>query len=45
MRELCARLDAMETTQRQKVDVGYVSEAERENEVGAKEEVAVEDAA
>jgi hypothetical protein len=29
MRELCARLDAMETTQRWTVDVGDVSEAER----------------
>jgi hypothetical protein len=32
MRELCARLDAMETTQRWTVDVGDVSEVERENE-------------
>jgi hypothetical protein len=32
MRELRARLDAMETTQRMTVDVGDVSEAERENE-------------
>jgi hypothetical protein len=45
MRELHARLDAMETTQRWTVDVGDVSEAERENEAGAEEEVAVEDAA
>jgi hypothetical protein len=45
MRELRARLDAMETTQRQTVDVGDVSEAESENEAGAEEEVAVEDAA
>jgi hypothetical protein len=30
MRELCARLDAMETTQRRVLDVGYVSEAENE---------------
>jgi hypothetical protein len=41
MREICARLDAMETTQRHIVDVGDVSEAERENEAGAKEEVVV----
>jgi hypothetical protein len=45
MRELCARLDAMETTQRQTVDVGDVSEAESENEAGAEEEVVAEDAA
>jgi hypothetical protein len=45
MREICARLDATETAQRGTVDVGYVSEAKRENEVGVEEEVAVEDAA
>jgi hypothetical protein len=28
MRELCARLDAMETTQRRAPDVGDISEAE-----------------
>jgi hypothetical protein len=45
MRELRARLDAMETTQRHTVDVGDISEAESENEAGHKgEEVAVEDA-
>jgi hypothetical protein len=45
MRELRARLDAMETTQRWTIDVGDVSEAERENEAGNEEEVVVEDAA
>jgi hypothetical protein len=46
MCELCARLDAMETTQRHTVDAGDISEAESENEAGNKEEeVAVEDAA
>jgi hypothetical protein len=45
MRELCARLYAMETTQRQTIDVGDVNEAERENEVGDEEEIAAEDAA
>ena len=45
MRELRARLDAMETTQRCTVDAGDISEAESENEAGHKwEEVAVEDA-
>jgi hypothetical protein len=34
----------METSQRQIVDAGDVSEAERENEVGDEEEVATEDA-
>ena len=43
MRELRARLDAMETTQRQTVDVGDVSETETENEVGVEEKVAVKD--
>jgi hypothetical protein len=33
MKELCARLDAMETTQRRTVDAGDVSEAESENDV------------
>jgi hypothetical protein len=37
MSELCARLDAMETVQRRKVDVGDFSEAERENETGHEE--------
>jgi hypothetical protein len=32
MRELHARLDAMETTQRRATDTGDVSEAESENE-------------
>jgi hypothetical protein len=32
MRELRARLDAMETTQRHTVDTGDISEAESENE-------------
>jgi hypothetical protein len=43
MRELCARLDAMETAQRRAHDVGDVNDAENE-EVEVKE-VAVEDAA
>jgi hypothetical protein len=34
MRELHAILDAMETTQRHIVDVGDISKAESENEVG-----------
>jgi hypothetical protein len=34
MRELCARLDAMETTQRHTINAGDISEAESENEVG-----------
>jgi hypothetical protein len=45
MRELCARLDAMETTQRQTIESGDVSEAESENEAGNEEEVVAEDAA
>jgi hypothetical protein len=46
MRELRARLDAMETTQRRTVNIGDISEAESENEAGNEgEEVAVEDAA
>jgi hypothetical protein len=45
MRELRARLDVMETTQRHTVDARDVNEAERENEAGAEEEVAVEDTA
>jgi chromatin segregation and condensation protein Rec8/ScpA/Scc1 (kleisin family) len=44
MRELCARLDAMETTQRRTIDVGDINEVESENEAG-NEEVVVEDAA
>ena len=44
MRELRARLDAMETTQRHTVDVGDISEAESENEAGHEGEVEVEDA-
>jgi Mn-dependent DtxR family transcriptional regulator len=44
MRELRARLDAMETTQRCTVNVGDISEDESENEA-ENEEVAVEDAA
>jgi hypothetical protein len=43
MRELFARLDALETAQIQTVDTGDFSEAESENEVGAKEEFLVED--
>jgi hypothetical protein len=45
MRELRARLDAMETTQKRIVDVGDVSEAKRKNEAGSGEEVVSEDAA
>jgi hypothetical protein len=45
MRELCARLDAMETTQRRTPDTVDISEAESENEDGVKEEVVAEDAA
>jgi hypothetical protein len=46
MRELRARLDAMETTQRCMVDVGDISKDDIENEAGNKgEEVAVEDVA
>jgi hypothetical protein len=44
MCELHSRLDAMEITQRNIVNVGDISEAESENEAG-NEEVAVEDAA
>jgi hypothetical protein len=43
MHELHARLDAMETSQRHRADVGDISEAESENEGGNKgEEVVVE---
>ena len=44
MRELRARLDAMETAQRCTVDVGDISEADSENEAGNEEEFVVEDA-
>ena len=44
MKEIHARFDAMETTQRHIVDVGYISEAESENEA-RNEEFVVEDAA
>jgi hypothetical protein len=44
MRELCARLDVMETTQRRTPDTRDISEVERENEEG-EEEVVAEDAA
>jgi hypothetical protein len=44
MRELCVRLDAMETTQRRVPDVGDVSEEEIENEEVEVEEVVAEDA-
>jgi hypothetical protein len=37
MRELCARSDVMETTQRQIVDARDVSEVESENEAGQEE--------
>jgi hypothetical protein len=43
MRELRARLDAMETAQRRTVDTGDISEADSENEAGHGEEVTVED--
>jgi hypothetical protein len=46
MHELCARLDAMETTQRRIVDAGDFNEAESENEARHEgEEFAVEDVA
>jgi hypothetical protein len=46
MRELRARIDAMETAERCTVDVGDISEAESENEARNEgEEVAVKDAA
>jgi hypothetical protein len=45
MRELCARLDAMETSKRRTVDNGDISEADSENEAGHEEEIAVEDVA
>jgi hypothetical protein len=45
MRELRARLDAMETTQRCTIDTRDISEVDSENEPGHEEEVAVEDAA
>jgi hypothetical protein len=41
MRELHARLDAMETTQRCTIDTRDIIEADSENEVGHKEEVTV----
>jgi hypothetical protein len=45
MRELCARLDAIETSQRCLINVGDISEAKSENEAGNKgEEVADKDA-
>jgi hypothetical protein len=43
MRELHARLDAMETAQRHTVDTGDISEAENENEARHGKEVAIED--
>jgi hypothetical protein len=46
MRELCAKLDSMETAQRHIVDVGDISKVESENEDGHEgEEVAVKDVA
>ena len=45
MRELCARLDAMETSQMCTVVAGLISKAESENEAGHEEEVIVEDVA
>jgi hypothetical protein len=44
MRELHARLDAMETTKRCTVDTGDTSEADSENEAGHGEEFSVKDA-
>jgi hypothetical protein len=38
MCELCARLDAMETTQRCTIDAGDISKVESENEAGNKGE-------
>jgi hypothetical protein len=43
MRELHARLDAMQTTQRRTPSTGDISEAESENEEGVEEEVVAED--
>jgi hypothetical protein len=45
MPKLCARLVAMETTQRRTVDAGDISEADSDNEAGHEEEVAVKDVA
>jgi hypothetical protein len=45
MREPCARLHAMETTQRQTTNTRDISGAESENEAGDEEEVLAEDAA
>jgi hypothetical protein len=42
MRELRARLDAMETSQRRTVDTGDIREADNENEARNEEEVTVE---
>jgi hypothetical protein len=44
MRELHARLYAMETTQRWTAEAGDISEAERKNEARAEEEVVAGDA-
>jgi hypothetical protein len=44
MREIHARLDAMEIAQRKTPDTGDVSEDENENEVGVEEEVVAKDA-
>jgi hypothetical protein len=46
MRELCAKLDSMETAQRHTVNAGDINEDESENEARHEgEEVAIEDAA
>jgi hypothetical protein len=46
MHKLCARLDAMEKTQRRTIETGDICEVDSENEAGHEgEEVAVEDAA
>jgi hypothetical protein len=45
MRELHAQLDAMETSHRKTPDTRDISEAESENEVGAKEKFVAEDTA
>jgi hypothetical protein len=45
MKELPARLDTMETTQRRTTDIEDISEAERKNGVGAEEEAVAKDVA
>jgi hypothetical protein len=43
MRELRAKIDAMETSKRSTIDTGDINEANSENEAGHGEEVAAED--